>query len=228
MTKIPILTLRLLDIKIPNEPDTKKLLLNGAKDLAREHKKLFVKKGIDINIFHNDDIQYSGIQLGRYQGAVEWTAIGKDEVKAIKLWYKLFRKQSELMLENTVEIKEKYTPAFLKYQKKYQTKPFLINDDVAKELNDIDDKFARIDRLEKYLYGNFMPFFKHLGVEHDRNTNFLKITVVNIKNHNRSLPVYHQNKKTALDIIFKCNFRLPQTLSLGQSTALGYGKVQHM
>ena len=225
MPTIPILTLRLLDIQIPNDPDTKKLLLNGAKDLAREHLKSFKKKGVDIQIFHNDNVQYSGIQLGRYQGAPEWTAIGKAEVKALKLWFQIFKKNNPHLLQNTVVIKENYTPAFLPYQKKYKISPLLISDSLAKQLNPIADKFAQFDRLEKYLYGNIQTFLAHIGFQHDKANNFLKITLLKANNYDHALPVYHQQKKTAFSVVFKCNFRLPQTLRLGQSTALGYGKT---
>ncbi len=228
MKQTTILTIRLLDIKIPNDPDLYKLFLNGAKDLAAEYKKTFKKKGIKPQIFHNDDVKYSGIQLGRYQGSVEWTAIGEKEVKALKLWYKLFKKQSDIKLKNTVKITEKYTPEYLHYRKKYLAKALLINDDLAKELNDTKDKFAKYDRLEKYLYGNIMRFFNHIGLEHTKDKGFIKINIENVRGYNKAKKVYHKNKKTAFDIVFTCNFRLPQMVRLGQSTALGYGTVRHL
>lgn len=223
----PLLTLRLLDIRMPEEPGIKKLLLNGAKDLARKHQALFDQNEIDIQIFHNDDIQYSGIQLSRFQGAPEWTAIGEKEVKALELWYDLFKKENQGRLENTMEIRESYTPAFLPRQKTYKISTFLINDETAKSLNEIKDQFARFDRIEKYLFGNLQTFFKHINFVHDKNANFLKITVVDLMTHSRAKPVYHEQKKSAFNVTFLCNFRLPQTLRLGQSTALGYGKVRH-
>lgn len=223
----PLLTLRLLDIQIPNEPGTKKLLLNGAKDLVREQQSRFSDKGIDIQVFHNDNIQYSGIQLGRYQRAPEWTAIGEECVKALELWYQIFKENSPHLLQNVVEIREQYSPAFLSYQKEYAIKTLLVSDNLAKELNPLTDKIARFDRLEKYLYGNLQAFFKHIGYQHDKQSNFLKITVLDTKNHQKALPVFHEQKKTAFYIAFKCNFRLPQTLRLGQTTALGYGKTFH-
>ena len=228
MKRIPIYTLRLLDISIPDDPDVIKLLLNGAKDLAKEHKRAFKKNGIKPDIFHNDDVKYSGIQLSRYQGAPEWTAIGVKEVKALKTWFKLFKKQSDIKLKNIVEIKEKYTPEYLKYRKKYHTGTLLISDDIAKELNNTEDKFAVYDRMEKYLYGNIIRFLKHIGFEHNTDKKFIKVTVINLRSHKKAKRVYHKHKKTAFAVTFTCNFRLPQTVRLGQSTALGYGKVRHI
>ena len=228
MPIVPILTIRLLDIPLPSEPDTKKLLLLGAKDLAREHKKLFDKKKIDISIFHNTEVKYSGLQLGNYQKSPEWTAIGNEAVKALKLWYKIFKSKNKKELKNTVVINEKYTPEFLNYQKKYRINPILISDDMAKELNHVKDKFTRHDRLEKYVYGNLQRFFTHINFEHDKKQNFLKINILDLRPYNRSVDVYHRQKKTAFDITFLCNFRLPQTVRLGQSTAVGYGKMKHL
>ena len=101
---IPTLTLRLLDIPMSNEPDIKKLLLNGAKDLLRAHKELAEERGIDLQKFHNKEIIYTAIQMGRYQGSPEWTAIGHNGVAALKLWYELFQKENTLSLKNTIKI----------------------------------------------------------------------------------------------------------------------------
>ncbi len=223
----PILTLRLLDIPLPEEPGTKKLLLNGAKDLAREHEHLFKEKGLDINVFHNKEVLYSGIQLGRYQRAPEWTAIGDQAVQALGLWYDLFKKQATLPILNTVEIREHYTPEFLVYQKRYRSRSLLISDQLAQELNTMNDKFMRFDRLEKYLFGNIQTFLEYIGYEYDRHAHFLKVTMHEFHYHEEARPVYHQQKKTACALRFSCNFRLPQTLRLGQATALGYGRVTH-
>ncbi len=226
--RTPILTLRLLDIPMPDDPGTKKLLLGGAIDLVREHEELFVKQGMDIRIFHNSDIQYSAIQIDRYQQSPEWTAIGQQAVKALEVWYELFKKDTPMPLQNTIEIRELYTPDFLPYQKKYQAECLLVSDNLAKALNPLTDKFARFDMLEKYLYGNLQGFFKHIGYEHDKNAHFLKVTVLSLKPFKHALPVFQRQKKTAFLLAFKCNFRLPQTLRIGQSTALGYGKVAHL
>ena len=227
MKPTPILTLRLLDTELRAHPTARKKVLLTAKDFARTHESKFKKKGLDIDLFHNDQVTYSSMQLGSYKGKMEWTAIGKKPVKALKLWYKLFQKESKIPLQNTIEIKEKYTPSFLDYRQKYQISPWLISDGVAKELNKIEDKFDRYDRLEKYLYGNIQIFFEHIGFEHDKDVHFLKINIEDAYKFSKALPVYHGNKKSAFRVSFTCNFWLPQTLRLGQATALGYGRTTH-
>ena len=124
-------------------------------------------------------------------------------------------------------IQEHYTPDFLLSEKNYRIRPLIVSDDLAKELNEMTDKFARYDRLEKYLYGNLQRFFTHIGFAFDKEVHFLKVTVTELKAFNRSMPVFHGHKKTAFEVAFKVNFRLPQTLRIGQSTALGFGKVRH-
>lgn len=224
--KIPILTLRLFDIKIPDDPGDKQLLLTGAKDLLREHQDRCDAHGVDMELFHNKDIAYSGIQLSRFQGISEWTAIGVEYVKALDHWFEIFQETHPVELDNVVEIRERYTPSFLPYHKRYQISSFLISDDLAKKLNNMNDRFREADKIEKYIYGNLMTFFQHIGFEFDKDFYFLKVQVEELIPYNRSLNVFHGQRKTALKVRFRCNFRLPQTLRLGQSTALGFGKVK--
>lgn len=228
MHPTPIYTLRLLDIPIKDDPDTKIMLFKGIRDVANDYKEMFNNEGVDIGLFHNDEVKYSGIQLSRHKGAVEWTAIGTQEVKALKLWYKILKEENKIPLNNIVEISETYTPEFLNNLRRYRIRTLLISDDLAKELNDMKDKFARYDRLEKYLYGNIQRFMIHIGYEHSKESNFLKVVVTDLHYHDKAHKVYHDQKKTAVDVRFECNFLLPQTVRLGQSTALGYGKVNHV
>lgn len=225
MFTIPTLTIRLLDIPLSNEPNTKKLLLNGAKDLIKSFPKQAREAGVNVDIFHNKAIVYSAIQLSCYQGSPEWTAIGEPAVKALQFWYRLFQKESPLLLSNTIEIKERYTPVFLSDQKSYQIQQMLVSDQVAKSLNTVKEQAIHDERLEKYIYGNLQTFFKFIGFLHDKETHFLQVKVHDSRGFKRALPVYHYQKKTAFDLVFSCNFKLPQFFRLGQSTALGYGKV---
>ncbi len=222
---IPTLTIRLLDKPLSNKPSTKKLLLNRAKDLIKSFPKQAKEAGVNVDIFHNRAIIYSAIQLGCYRGTPEWTAIGEPAVRALQFWYRLLQKESPMLLSNTIEIKEHYTPVFLSEQKNYQIQQMLVSDQLAKSLNAIHDKEIRYKRLEKYLYGNLQTFFKFIGYLHDKETHFLKVKVLDSKGFKQALPIYHHQKKTAFDLVFTCNFKLPQLFRLGQSTALGYGKV---
>lgn len=225
---VPLLTLRLLDIQMPNEPDTKRLFMGGAKDLLREHPTELAKEGVDLQIFHNKEMKYSGIQLGRYQGSPEWTAIGHEAVRALELWHRLFAADNAHLQQNTVRISEEYTPAFLPYQRKYTTQPFLVSDKLAKELNTMEDKFMRHEHLERSIYGNLMAFLEHIGFAFDKEAHFLKVSVLEATYFDHALEVFHGHKKTAFRIVFKCNFWLPQAIRLGQSTAVGFGDVWHV
>ncbi|GJM33930.1 MAG: hypothetical protein DHS20C18_29310 [Saprospiraceae bacterium] len=222
---VPILSLRLLDIPIPARPGDKQLLLTGAKDLLRTYKDRCEVAGVDINLFHNKEVIYSGIQLSKYQSGSEWTAIGEECVRALELWYLLFKETHPVQLEHVVEIREYYTPAFLPYHRFYQANALLISDVLARELNEIEDNFRRMDRVERYIYGNLMTFFQYIGFEFNKDFHFLKVQVADIGMYDKALPVFHSQKKTALRVHFKCNFRLPQNLRLGQSTALGFGNI---
>ncbi|HHM20531.1 MAG TPA: hypothetical protein ENJ20_00785 [Bacteroidetes bacterium] len=228
MTAIPITTLRLLDIKLPEERYAKVNFIGAAKDLIRKHSARADAPDIDPEIFHNKSITYSAIQLDRYMGVPEWSAYGDEAVEALWYWLELFREENPELLHNSLMVQEHYTPAFLPHLKKYRISPLLVSDSVSKELNAIMDKFARNDRMEKYLFGNLLVFFKHIGFENSKEQHFLKISVEDCYRLPRALPVYHGYKKSAYRVAFSCNFLLPQTLRLGQSTAIGYGKVIHL
>lgn len=225
MPSIPTLTIRLFDIPLKHDPAIMKMLLVGAGEETAKALRTRPEAGVDASLFHNHEVGYSGIQLATYKQSIEYTAIGAAEVQTLGYWFDVFEKKNSSNLDNTVLIHERYTPAFLQEQRKYQVRTLLISDELAKELNDINDKFARMDKLEKYLFGNLQTFFKHIGYTYDKQQNFLKITVQEIGYYSRAMPVYHGEKKTAFDITFLCNFLLPQSLRLGQSTAIGYGKV---
>lgn len=228
MSSIPIFTLTLLEIHIPKMIKLKSAFFKGMTDSLNEHSEIFERENVPLNILHNDIIAYSGIQFGDIKGSPSITAIGEQEVKALKLWFEIVKKENKLPLNNIVEINETYTPEFLNRLKKYRVRTLLISDDLAKELNDVQDKFARYDRMEKYLYGNIQRFMQHIGYKHDKDSNFLKVSVTDMHYHESTHQVYHDQKKTAIDIRFMCNFLLPQMVRLGQSTALGYGKLTHV
>jgi hypothetical protein len=225
---IPILTLRLLDVELPVKPYAQVNFMGAAKDLLRDNQQRADAAQVSLQLFHNKAIAYSAIQLDRHQGAAEWTAYGEEAVEALWFWLELYREENPQLLQNSVAIQEHYSPGFLPNQKDYQIGPMLLNDELAKSLNRIHHKNARYGRLEKYLYGNLQTFLKFIGYTYDKEAHFLKVEVLEAHPYDRALTVYHNQKKTAFNIKFKCNFKLPQTLRLGQSTALGYGKISHL
>jgi len=227
-TNTPILTIRLLDAVLPQKPYAKVNFLGAAKDLLREHQSLANSHGIDLQLFHNKNIGYSGIQLSRHRQSPEWTAIGEEAVQVLWFWYHLFQNENKDLHQNTIEIHERYTPCFLSKPQRYQIRPMLVNDAIAKALNKAPlDKTDTKERLEKYLYGNIQRFLKFIGFQFQKEDHFLKIRVEKVQTYGQAFPVYHGQKKTGFDITFDCNFKLPHTLRLGQSTALGYGEVTY-
>ena len=220
---IPILTLRLLDC--PLQASSKKWLLNAAKDLLRPQEQMLKARGLDIDLFHNQEIRYSAIQLDNYQGTCEWTAVGMEAVALLEYWYELFKKEATVPLQNTVAIRETYVPGFLEDPKMYRIPALVISNNLAQDLSRLRFRQARIERMEKYLYGNIRTFLNHIGFEYDKGQYFLHVRIREMKCLARSFPVFHRQRKTACALTFTCNFRLPQTLRLGQSTALGHGKV---
>jgi len=228
MKPTKILTINLFDIKVPNKVKFFSNFLNGAKDLAREHKDLFAKKNIPIEIFHNDNIAYSGIQFSRHLGAAQFTAIGNKEVKALKLWYKLFKQNKELPLTNTQIIKETYQFRISTKNFKYAIATILLRKEVHKELQKLEILQEKISRLQGYLLGNIKTTFldQHLNI--DVTDVFVKINIIDFKKKNTVLSTYHGGKLVAYQIKFTSNVYLPHTLRLGQAVALGYGTVKHI
>lgn len=202
--------------------------MGAAKDLLRLNQDQATAAGADLNLFHNKEIIYSSIQLDRYQNAPQWTAYGEEAVETLWFWLSLYREEHPELLHNSVVIQEHYTPAFLTKPNEYQIGSMLVNDEVAKTLNTIHNKHNRYNRLEKYLYGNLQTFFKFIEYTYAKEEHFLNVKVLHAKPYDQALPIYHRQKKTAFDIKFNCNFRLPQSIRLGQSTALGYGKIFHL
>ena len=228
MLTIPILCLRILDKSLSKRAREKNILLGQAKDLLYQYLDVCTEWHVYPEIFHNDEIKYSGIQLDDYHGTIEWTAIGERSVDALELWWRLYSKNEEGTINNTQRIEELYTPTFLNDQKKYTASSLAIPDSLAKELSQIKDKYVKNDRLEKYLYGNLQRYFTHIDYHYDKRVHFLKVTLTEYKMLRQKLEVYHGKRKTAISVMFECNFLLPQTLRLGQSTALGYGNVTHL
>ena len=87
----PIMTMRLLDIELPVKPYAKINFIGAAKDLLRGHRERAEAAGVDLELFHNNEITYSAIQLDRYQGSPEWTAYGEQAVETLWFWLALFR-----------------------------------------------------------------------------------------------------------------------------------------
>jgi hypothetical protein len=223
---IPILTLNLLDVKIPNNTELMTIFYNGMRALAEENKELFEREDIPIDIFHNDRIAYSGIQFTRYREAASFTAIGEKEVKAIELWYMLFQKSIGNVEQNHQLIGEKYIPCITEKYQNYKTDNILIKKEIADEIALLKSSFAVRDRLEKYLYGNIKAFLVRVAGMEVSTDDFISVKVKRYSKKGMR-NTYHGGKLPAYEIDFAVNVYLPQTLRLGQAVSLGYGDIKH-
>jgi hypothetical protein len=223
---LPILTLNLLDIKLPANSRLMSAFLNGMREIARENKELFETHEIPTDIFHNDNIAYSGIQFTTVKQAVCITAIGYKEVKALELWYDLFLQNTGNTVQNTVITREQYVGMIANDYYGYRIDSILLKSEIGREIEQLNNHFAVKDRLEKYLYGNIKAFLVRVaGMQIDDN-NFISVKVANYKNRGLK-PTFHGGKLPAFDIRFAVNVYLPHTLRLGQAISLGYGSVFH-
>ncbi len=221
----PILNLRLLNENLPTRASIRMDQLVKAKDLLRRYPQACHQEDIDIELFHNDQIRYSGIQLDQYQHITDWTAVGTPAVKALILWYQLAQHEALIDCSNVVESTEFYTPRFLEQARQYRINNFILSKNIQKEFAYTKNPKQRKVRLEKYLFGNLMTFFNHIGFSYDKNQYFLKVELQHYQMLKTNTQVFHQQQKQAYQVDFSLNFQLPQTLRLGQSTALGYGRV---
>lgn len=222
----PILTLRLLNDAIANRTGMRIDRLVKAKDLLRNYPEVCEQQAVNIDLFHNEQVCYSGIQVDQYQGATEWTAIGPSAVKALVLWYQIAQQEQLIDCQHVIETTEFYTPCFLELPRKYQINNWVLSKSVQKELAHLKSRAQQKVRLEKYLFGNLMRFFNYLNFRYDKKQHFLRVQIHQFQVERQRMPVFRQQQKSAYRIEFSVNFQLPQTLRLGQSTALGYGKVR--
>ncbi len=222
----PILNINLFDIKIPDNVVLYSQFLNEAKDLARNHKALFDEKEIPIDIFHNCSIAYSGIQFSRYLGSACFTAIGKKEVEALRLWYKLFIENSQIPVLNTRVTNEVYYPEITNNLINYSVNDILLKKEIHDEIKGLTNQFAKSDRFEKYLYGNIKSFLQRQLGMHIGEKEYISVKVQEFSSSGYR-PTYHGGSLAAFRIKFCTNVYLPHILRLGQAVALGYGLVMH-
>ncbi len=227
MSLVPILTINLLDVNIPANSRLMTAFLNGMREVAVENQELFESEGIPTDIFHNDRIAYSGIQFTSYRGAASVTAVGQTEVKALEMWYEIFKKNIGNQKQNTLIIREQFVGRITNEYLNYKAKNLLLKSEIGYEIGHLQNQFAIYDRLEKYLYGNIKAFLVRVAGmvigEHD----FISVKVHRYKSLGLK-PTFHGGKVPAFDLYFSTNVTLPHTLRLGQAVSLGYGNVVHL
>ncbi|MDP2722175.1 MAG: CRISPR-associated endonuclease Cas6 [Bacteroidales bacterium] len=226
MKPLPILTINLLDVKIPANSSLMTAFLNGMRDVAVENQALFEEEGIPADIFHNDKIAYSGIQFTNIRGSASITAVGPKEVRALELWYEIFQKSIGNPEQNTLIIKEQFIGQITKVYLNYKANSLLLKSEIGYEIENLQNQFAIHDRLEKYLYGNIKAFLVRVAGMEIGEHDYISVKVHKYKNHGLK-STFHGGKLPAFDIYFSTNVTLPHTLRLGQAVSLGYGNVVH-
>ncbi|MCK9220721.1 MAG: CRISPR-associated endonuclease Cas6 [Bacteroidales bacterium] len=202
------------------------IFFNDVKRLIKDNKELFDAEDIPLKIFHDKNIHYSGIQLTRYRGAVEYTGIGEKEVRALEIWYGLYCENDGNVFRNIQVIREYYIPAFTVDYIPYTATNLLVKKEINEDMEKQNSTFAICDRLEKYLYGNIKAFLIRVAGMDLKENDFISVKVIH--NEKRGLKnTFHGGKLSAYDIEFSTNVYLPQTLRLGQAVALGYGEIRH-
>ena len=227
MKPLPILTINLLDVKIPANSSLMTAFLNGMRDVAVENQVLFESEGIPADIFHNDKIAYSGVQFTNIRGFASITAVGPKEVRALELWYEIFRKSIGNPEQNTLIIKEQFIGQITKVYLNYKADSLLLKSEIGYEIENLQNQFAIHDRLEKYLYGNIKAFLVRVAGMEIGEHDYISVKVHKYKYHGLK-STFHGGKLPAFDIYFSTNVTLPHTLRLGQAVSLGYGNVVHV
>ncbi len=174
-----------------------------------------------VELFHNKDDIYSGIQYASVNGSLSVTALGIKQTRALRTWFRVFKKHHPA-LKNVQEIKEKYTAEFLTKAQNYHIPVFLVRNDVMKDIR--DKKFTKEERLTLYIRNNCGTFLKYIGYDPYPEI-VVNIDKRTIKQYPNKFKVYKGYKRTGFNIKFSANVKLPRILRIGQSTSLGYGAV---
>ncbi len=175
--------------------------------------------------FHNKKSTYSKIQLSSEFGELALTAYGKDEINAVKQWWKQYKKQHKgrLYMQTT----EKYVLQILPEPKKYVINNLLMNRKKYERLQEIKNKPEKYKaELEKYLMANLLPLFNLVDYWHDKDKNDLKPKILHYKEHKKKFKVYRNYYRHGFNVVFETRLLLPRLFRMGESTALGYGTVK--
>ena len=223
-TKIQQITL----YDIPMNKGGLRKFMSRVFQLVEQHAGAFKGVPAPLDLFHDKSHHYSGIQFGIVDGAVSIRAYGKTEIKALKIWWQLYRKQYAFKPENVQIIQEKYRLGFLPQPQTYRLNNFLVSKSKQKELNELEDDKSVKSILSEYIVANFFPFFNHLNYRHDRKEQEIVVNILHYKRQKKPQGTFKDYKRQAYDIVFETNLRLPHLFRMGEATALGFGNVKYL
>ncbi len=221
--KTTICQYNLYDIKMNREQLVS--FMSRTFSLIKANEKEF--KGIEepLALFHNKTHKYSGIQFGMEHGSLSIRACGRNEIKALKTWFKLYRLHHDFTPRNMQQTEEKYTLDFLPYMQIYFVSDFLVNRDKQRQLKNNRNKEAVKRILSDYIMANFLPFFTHIGYLHKREQQEITVNVLDYEAQPGLHQVFNKGKRKSYDIVFETNVILPHLFRMGEATATGFGDV---
>jgi len=224
--KIRIQQYHLFDIKLKSQQLLK--FMSDTFSLVSDNEAAFsdIKGGSDI--FHNRRNTYSLIQFNADKAYPVLTAYGDNAIKALDIWFELFRKNNPEQSQNFQQNTENYRfiPQAEKYT--YRIKDFLINHERYDSIKHANKQEFN-DGLGQYVVNMFLVFLKELSYK--ANENPLRIEAKIIKSNKKKQfvkPFKYASKFAAYDITFTINVRLPETIAFGIATARGFGVVEHL
>jgi len=198
-------------------------------ELIKKHQDSFI--GIDepLALFHNEEVKYTAIQYACKQGGLSLTAYGAKEIKALKQWWRLYKKNTGFNSKNKQEILEYYHLKITDKPLQYHVVKFLPSKTKSKELASLKNKKEYKLVLERYIMANFLPFFTHIGYRHDKDKNPITVKISKIIKHSKRFKGFKRaSELEGYDIFFSANIVLPQTIRIGQNTAMGFGEIKRI
>ncbi len=193
------------------------------------HKSLFDNADELIRRMHNSGHHYTVVQIGSDKGALNITAYGKDAIRDVENWWKIYKKVNNIRPDNQIICKEKYTLSYDARPHTYRADTLLINRRKARELEALENNpSAYYETFERYLTANFLPLYNLIGHRHDKEKHDVTPRILQIKKHPRTYKVFRQYRRPGFDVVFQTVLRLPVHFRMGESTALGYGKITHL
>ena len=179
-----------------------------------------------MQAFHNDKIQYAGIQLASEQHRLAITAYGKSNIKAVETWWKVYRKKNKLSKTNVVKTQENYELQYSPEAYTYKISKMLIKKDKYEQLSRLKNNTARFNSvLAAYITANFLPLYNMIDHWHDRQKNDIQVQIVKAQEHLHGFKVYKNRYRQGFDIVFTTRLLLPYNFAIGESTALGFGRI---
>ncbi len=211
-------------LEVPVKPAQILKFMSDAFALVSDNENAFENSNKSIEIFHNRKNTYPVIQFNADKGYPIITAYGDNAIKALDIWFELYRKQNPAKIQNYKQTIEYY---FFKPEAEihtYRIKNFLINHERYDSIKQAD-KLNFNSGLSEYIVNVLQYFLSELQYKANANPLRLKAEIIKAKQKAFVKPFKYASKFACFDISFKLNIRLPDIIALGIATSRGYGVV---